>query len=134
MQPQKNFNHVNVRTSAILTNSYVASDVLGVDLDVPYRVQEYNQMVLLVDFTIGSLTSASIKVETSPDNSAWYQESFGSISAGTDTITLGVHTIAATGKYRIPIAIKDRYIRVSVIGTGTVTNSLMAIDIVTGNV
>ncbi len=93
-----------------------------------------NQLVLLVDFTIGSLTSASIKVEFSPDDLTYFQESFGSISGGTETVTLGVHTMAATGKYVIPLPIKFKFIKISAIGTGTTTNSLMTIRAIVGNV
>lgn len=89
-------------------------------------------MILLVDFTIGSLTTAEIKVEFSTDQTTYYQETFGSISGGTETDTLGIHQIGATGKYRIPIQLKDRFVKISAKGTGTVTNSLMAISAVVG--
>lgn len=117
----------NVRTAAILTGSYVAGTVLE-------NAHNYNQLVVLVSFTIGSLTTAEIKVEFSPDNSTWYQETFGSVSSGTDTLTVGEHSIGATGKFRIPVAIKDRYIRISAKGTGTATSSTMTIDAALGNV
>jgi hypothetical protein len=96
-------------------------------------VHENNQLQLYIDFTIGSLTSAEIKIEFSSDNSTWYQEAFGAISGGIDTLSLGEHTIGATGKYRISTPIKDRYIRVSVKGTGTVTDSSLAILSAFGN-
>jgi len=46
----------SVRSSAILTSSYVAGTILE-------SRQSHNQMIVLVDFTIGSLTSAEIKVD-----------------------------------------------------------------------
>ena len=118
----------SVRAAAILTTGYVAGTVIGTD----FQLYQHNQLVLLVNFTIGSLTNASIKVEFSPDNSTWYQETFSSISTTTDSVSLGVHLFAGTGKFRIAIPIKDRYIRVSAIGNGTVTNSTMTIDAVIG--
>lgn len=114
-----------IRASAVLTNSYVAGTTLS-------GAQVFSQLVLLVDFTIGSLTSAELKVEFSHDNSTFYQETFSSISAGTDTDTAGEHKFSATGKFCIPIAITAPYIKVSAKGTGTVTNSLMAIEAVFG--
>jgi len=116
-----------VRTAAILTTSYVTGTVLD---------QEHfnNQLVLLVNFTLGSLTTAEIRVEGSPDNTNFYQETFQSIATGTATETRGEHQISTTGLYRILIPIKDRYIRVSAKGTGTVTGSSMTIDAVTGEV
>lgn len=120
-----------IRASAVLTNAYV----VGTILDGPSGVGMHlmNQLMLYINFTIGSLTSASVKVEFSNDYVAgvnpgtWFQETFQAVSAGVATETLGVHTLTATGLYRLAINIKDKYIRVSAIGTGTVTNSLMDI-------
>jgi len=117
----------SVREAAILTGSYVAGTVIE-------QTHRQNQAVILVSFTKGSLTTAEIKVDFSPDNSTWYQETFQSVTGGTATETLGEHQIGASGNYRILIPIKDRYIRVSTKGTGTVTNSLMAIDLIQGEV
>lgn len=116
-----------VRSSAILTTSYVAGTVIS-------EAERNNQLVLLVSFTKGSLTSAEIKVEFSPDGTTYYQETFQSISTGTATETVGEHQISATGNYRIMVPIKDRYIKVSAKGTGTVTSSAMAITAVLGDV
>jgi hypothetical protein len=108
-----------------LTDGYVAGTVIS-------NVHNQNQLVLLVKFTIGSLTNADIKVEFSPDNSNYYQEAFSSISTTTSTESLGFHRLSASGNYRIPIAIKDRFIKISVIGNGTVTNSTCTIDAIIG--
>jgi hypothetical protein len=115
----------NVRSAAILTGSYVAGTVLE-------QTHEANQIILLIDFTKGSLTSLEIKVEFSPDNTTFYQETFQAISSGTATETLGEHTFTATGKYRIPVQIMDRYIKVSAKGTGTVTSSSVTVDALLG--
>jgi hypothetical protein len=127
---QQDYFDFNVRTAAILTNGYVAGTVIGtVD---PKTLHNYNQLLLYVDFTIGSLTDCQIKIEFSKDNSDFYQETMSSQSAGVSTDTMMVHKIAATGKYRIAIPIKDRYIKVSAIGTGTVTTSSLQIKAVIG--
>ncbi len=125
--PQLTYQKTEVRASAILTTSYVAGDVIG-------PINDENQIVVLANYTKGSSDSAEIKIEFSPDNSTWYQESFGSISGGTDTISLAEHTIAASGLYRIPVPVKDNYVRVSVKGTGTMTSSLMDVSVVNGRV
>lgn len=114
-----------VRTAAILTNSYVAGTVLT-------ELSSLNQLVLLIQFTKGSLTSAEYKIEFSPDNTTWYQETASSIAAGTSTDTLLEHTTTATGNLRVPIELKDRYVRISVKGTGTVTSSSMTVDAIVG--
>jgi hypothetical protein len=124
---------VTVRTAAILTDSYVAGTVIGGETTgEKSKPNEYNQLILYVAFTIGSLTSAQIKVEFSNDNSTYYQETAMSISGGTVTDTLAAHTIAATGNYRIAIPMNDRYVKISAKGTGTVTGSSMGIKAVLG--
>lgn len=121
-----------IRASTVLTGSYVAGTVIGpLGLGTRTDPVDNNQLNLYVSFTLGSLTSAEFKVEFSDDGSTYYQQSSSSVSGGTSTDTVLEHTITATGNYRIPISIADRYIKVSAKGTGTVTNSLMKIDAIT---
>jgi len=115
-----------IRTAAILTNSYVAGTTIE-------QARQYSQIVLLVSFTIGSLTSAELKVEFSPDNTTFYQETFEALSGGTGTLSLGEHTMAATGNYRIAIPARDNFVKISAKGTGTVTSSTITIEAVVGN-
>jgi len=120
-----------VRSSAILTGSYVAGTVIGPN----ELVEEENQLVIYVSFTIGALTSGQIKVEFSPDNSTYYQETIADLTTtfGTSIEKVLEHSYAATGLYRIPIEVKDRYIKISAKGTGAdATGSLMQIDLVVG--
>ena len=125
------YRHKNIRSSAVLTGSYVAATVLGPEgVSASIDPVNNNQLVLLVNFTIGSLTSAELKVEFSNDGTTYYQETASSISSGTSTDSLLAHSFTATGNYRLPIPLVDRYVKVSVKGTGTVTNSLMAVDAV----
>lgn len=116
---------VTVREAAILTGSYVAGTVFEMRDDT-------SQLNLYVDFTIGSLTSAEIKVEYSEDNSDYYQDTVKSISGGTTTLTVNEFQLTATGKYRISIPIKDRYTKVSIKGTGTASGSSAAIKAIFG--
>lgn len=120
-----------VRAAAILTGAYVAGTVLSYDNTNPAL---RNQLLLLVDFTIGSLTNADIKVEYSLDGTTYYQETFESISGGTATMSNGVYRLSSTGKYVIAIPIKMAYIKVSAIGNGTATASSMKIDAIVGTV
>ena len=114
-----------LRAAAILTNSYVNSSSVAVS-------EGETQLILLVDATLGSLTSIEVKVEFSDDDSTFFQETFGVMSSGTDTLSLGEHTITADGNYRIPIPIMDRFYRIAAKGTGTVTSSSLAVDGVLG--
>lgn len=107
-----------LRASAILTTSNVESEVMKID--------NYNQVELMLDFTKGSLTNILFFVEFKM-NDVWYQECSSAVSGGTSTDTLLVHTITATGKYRLVVPTGASEIRVTVKGTGTATNSLLAI-------
>lgn len=118
----------SIRSSAILTGSYIAGTILTPKGAPNGNPTLYNQLVLLVNFTKGSLTTAEIKVEFSQDGITYYQELSELASGGTVSETLVERALSATGKYRIPIDIADRYIKVSVKGTGTPTGSSMSVD------
>ena len=127
--------HKEVRASAVLTNSYVAAEIY--DISRPEGIKDLNQVVFYIDFTKGSLTSFEVKVEFSNDinfSGLVAQETFTVVTGGTNALTLGEHTATATGTYRLDIPVKDKFIRISAKGTGTVTNSLMAIEISAGTV
>ena len=119
-----------VRSSAILTNSYV----VGTTIKGPTGTGAHlmNQMCLLCTLTKGSLTSVEIKVEYSNDNTNWFQSTTETISGGTTTLALEERTIvcaalgAAVG-FTIEKQIKYPYIRISAKGTGTVTDSALSI-------
>ena len=128
---EQNYSEAIVRSSAILTGSYVAGTVIGT-LSAFSRTELNNQLLLYISFTKGSLTSAEVKIEYSADATTYYQETYSAISGATSTDTIGEHTMTATGNYRLAIPIKDRFIKVSAKGTGTTTNSLMAILAVIG--
>lgn len=118
---RENYINKTVRAAAILTNAYVSGTIIT-------EAQNYNQLILECFFTKGSLTDAQIKVEFSWDGTNYTQETFKSISSGTSTDSLGVHLLGATGNYNIAIPVVARYIKVSAIGTGTVTDSSLAIN------
>lgn len=126
---QLDYVYANVRASAVLTNGYVAGTVIPQNI-----VGMRNQLIILAKFTIGSLTDAQLKIEFSNDQgTTWYQEAFSSVSTTTDTLSLGVRKLGATGNYRIALPIcPGCAIRISAIGTGTVTDSLLLIDAIVG--
>lgn len=115
-----------VRSAAILTGLYVLGEVLDSGLR--------NQLVLIISFTKGSLTSAEIKLEFSYDGTNYFQETSRSVSGGTSTDSLLVHTYTADGSYILDLPLMYRYIKVSAKGTGTTTGSSMAISAVIGTV
>ena len=116
-----------VRASTILTGSYVAGTILGAETSHPTKCHDYNQMILKVRLTIGSLTSASVKVEFSSDDSTYDREISETNVGGAVTIDPVVRTFETSGNYAIPIPISTRYIKVSAIGSGDVTGSLLEI-------
>ena len=122
----RDYRKIPVRTAAILTNSYVAGTVIE-------NTEQNNQLVMLIQFTIGSLTTGQVKIEFSPDNTTWYQQVGTAYSSGTTTTDVAEYSFDATGNFEIPVPIKSRYIRISAKGTGTVTSSSMTIDAIVGN-
>ena len=126
-----NYSKKTLRSSAILTGSYVAADILGPQgKSTPLDPVENNQLVVLIALTLGSLTSAEVKVEFSDDGSTYYQETGSSVdvSTGLSTDAVIAHTYSATGNYSILIPIVDSDTKVSVKRIGTVTSALMAVD------
>jgi len=146
MPPFNNYQHMPVRDAAVLTTDYVAGSIIG---KVPSAVSSVppnpaylsgpvglnNQLILYVDYTKGSLTTAEIKIEFSDDGSDWYQETVDDVAASTGIITErpGVRSLADSGKFRIPIKINDQYIKVSIKGTGNVVGSSARISAIIGN-
>ena len=128
----QDYSYQAVRSSAVLTGSYVGGTVLGTPGTVPLQSYLLNQVVIYIDLTLGNLTSAEVKVEFSNDNSDFYQETAVAISGGVAGTSLLAYTFTASGKYRIPVPVKDKYIRISAKGTGDVTNSLMAVNAIVG--
>lgn len=108
-----------LRSSAVLTTSYDYSEAVECSLR--------NQLNLYIDTTIGSLTSIEVVVEFSNDKTNWFSETFQAVSAGVETDSVGNHAWTTTGKRRLFIPIADKYFRVGIKGTGTVTNSLASI-------
>lgn len=123
------YEQIVIRDAAILTNSYVASIVRWIDDNL--NLTDKNQVILYLDFTIGSLTSLEIKAEFSPDNVTFYQETSIDITSGTGTVNLFEYTITASGQYRLAIPVKDKYMKVSAKGTGTTTSSSLKITNIT---
>ena len=122
-----NYEPKSVRSSLILTTSYVAGTVIG-------DIKDNNQLVLLVDFTKGSLTTAEIKIEFSDDGVNYYQEASSSVTGGTDSISLLERQLSASASLSIYLPIKASFVKVSAKGTGTATGSLMAIKALVGQV
>lgn len=115
---------VSVRSAAILTNSYVAGTVAT-------QTRALNQLVVLLQFTIGSLTSMEMKVEFSNDNSTYYQETIDAPNSLSQyTSSVGERTFTATGNYSIAIPVAYNFIKISVKGTGTTTDSSCTVDAV----
>lgn len=128
-----------LRLSTVLTTSFVAAPIISSSnifgqSEVP-QLYTNNKLILFVNFTKGSLTSATVIVEFSPDGTNWYQETTDDLTLATGVIAEvpTTRTFSTTGKYKIVIPVSDIYIRVSAEGTGTVTGSLMTIDAVLAN-
>ena len=124
----KTYSIKTLRESLVLTDSYVAGTTFGPQgINTNRDPVSNNQLMLYIDFTKGSLTSAELKVEFSDDGTNWYQETSSAVASGESTDSLLNHKFTASGSYRLALPLCDRHVKVSVKGTGTMTGSLMAV-------
>jgi len=142
----QDYKTIVVRASAVLTNAYVAGVVIGVPINSATQlktndiVRDWNKLELDVDFTVGSLSAASIKIEFSEDNTNWYQLNKTAFTGGVGTPAVGFYNFTASFSGLLDVnadffggaGFKTQYIRISSSGTGTLTNSLMAITAIVG--
>lgn len=119
-EPFKGFREV--RSSAILTTSYVDTDVLD--------LRQFRRVALLFDYTQGSLTSMEYRIWTSIDNRNWFVEATETVGAGVITDDPGYYTTDDDEAYFKILNIYPSYVKLEVKGTGTVTGSLLAVTIV----
>lgn len=112
----KEFHTQSIRAAAILTDSYVASTIV--------RGDEYNFLGIQLAWTKGSLTSFELKIEGSNDGINYFQQITEITVGGAVTPALAYYTTTTAGSYNISVyPIRSKYIKVSVKGTGTTTNS-----------
>ena len=138
-----------IRPAAILTNSYVAANIIGATTEsalqpaVVWKVDDCSHLGLEIVFTLGSLTSLNLKIEFSDDNgTTWYQLSNSTTSGGVITPALANLNLTASANMYLNInsiffnggGFKTNQIRVSAQGVGTVTSSSLQITAVVGTI
>jgi hypothetical protein len=118
---------MTVRAAAVLTTSYVAAAQV-IDL------QNWNELTLLLDFTVGASSGFAIKVEVSDANQTnWYAiTAIGAATIATEVATIPVyaaeHTFAAvTKKYALPFPVNYRFMRVSAKALVSATSTSLTI-------
>ena len=119
----RDYRVTSIRAAAVLTTSYVVGTRLTND------IWRYNQLIVLVQLTLGSLSSAEVRVEASLDDSTWFKLPLTFPQTQTQLIVNpGEYTMTSSDNYAIAIPIAYNFIRISAKGTGTVTDSTMTID------
>ena len=114
----------SVRIATSLTNAWVAGTQLT-------GLGRFNQLILLVNFTLGALTTGRIKID-SVEGGSNYQHTVGSVAAGVTTVSQNEYRFTATGLYAIPVAIKTNTLEISAQGNVTDATSSMTIDAIVG--
>lgn len=115
---------VSLRSSAILSTSYVATDIT--------QFRGYKSLCLMFELEQGSLTSFQYKVWMSNDGVTWFLEATESIAVGIITDAEMYYTYTFTGdiNYFKIIPFNASYLKLEVKGTGAgVTNSSCAVDV-----
>lgn len=106
-----------VRASAVLTTGEVAGTSL--DLNEAWG----SEAVAQIDFTLGMLTNGIFRFYVSMDGTNFY-----TLMGPTGAVL--TQTLTASATNAIPIRANGwKFLRVSVQGTGTVTNSLAAVSL-----
>ena len=115
---------ITLREDAVLTGSYVVSDVF---VQHPHN---YPIVTFLFKVTQGGLTGLQFYIEGSNDGTTWYRVTSSSIASGAEALSVVETTRALSGNenfmYSIEGAKRQRY-RVWVKGVGTVTGSSLEI-------
>lgn len=124
----KDATRIVLREEAVLTTSYVVTPVNDAN-GALFDCSQFDAYNLYIDFTIGSLTSAEVKVEFSYDGTNWFQEPNSLVSGGTNTWTANVNIMTASCAIAPKMTMANKYMRVSCKGTGTVTGSKLAVAI-----
>ena len=114
----------SIRSASILTTSYVAWTAIWQNWKL---AEDNNQLLLYIDLTLWSLTSAEIKIEFSDDWVTYYWESVISISSWVASVDNLEYQFDTDWQYRLASQMKDRFVKVSAKGTGTVTGSSLEI-------
>ncbi len=109
-----------IRPDQVLTGSYVAGNIL--------ETINYKQVTIYVEYTKGDETSMQVKVETGNDTTTMYQDTEYTYAGGVDTGVPKVVTYSATGNYRIPLPVTDKYLKVSVQATGGTPTGTAMVD------
>lgn len=106
------------RSSAVLTTGEVAASAL--DLNEAWG----SNVNVHVEFTLGMLTNVVLRFYVSADGTNWKQ-----IHAPGSTVAAMVSTLTASASINIPVPALAgwKHFRVTAQGTGTVTNSLLAL-------
>jgi len=119
------YQYKEIREPSILSASYVSTLVRWINDNLDLTGE--NQIVLYIKFIKWSLDSMEMKIEFSPDNIDYYQESSVDIMNGTGTVNKFEYMFTSQWSYRVAVPIKDKYMKVSIKGTGDPTWSSCSI-------
>lgn len=107
------------RAAAILTTGEVAASAIDVNDIAPHT-----QIIVDVDFTLGSLTNVILKAYCSMDGSTYVQ-----MAEGPAATLAGVTLTASDTRYwALPVPTGAKWFRVTAQGTGTVTSSSLTLN------
>jgi len=118
---------VSIRAASVLTLSFV-------NAATTISMQNWNQLILWLDFTTGSSTGFTVRLEAADDEQLeWYKlpaidaAVIASNVASVPTYASEYTFAAVTDKYVLPIPANYRYIRVSAKALTSATDTSLAI-------
>lgn len=136
--PHVSSDPITVRAAAALTTSFVESSA--------FRAQDWNQLVLLCTFTLGSATDARIQVEvaspagdSAPVAADWHPVTYLDSSAAAvsgSTVSVPIrrleYVLSATDTYAIPLPLNYKWYRIRVKATSSGTGTSLTVLATTG--
>ena|ERR1700733_7792941 len=127
--------------SVVLTAGVPATSASVPSYTSVFSLGQVNQAEAYIQFTVGSLTNCSFEFQFSPDNLNWYTKPVldiggGSVASNYFQIPATKASIVMTQSQNIVVDLPSayQYGRIAVFGSGTTTNSSVAISIGSGAV
>jgi hypothetical protein len=122
-----------IRTATLPTTSYVYATIDTTGGQTYQTCARFNTLVLDIAFVKESATSFEILVEGSMDGTTYYPYTVGTFASSIDDVEKDVLTLtcskyAASDSVSIPIQVNHSFLRVGVKGTGTLTDTTVAVS------
>ena len=120
------------RTLTTITEVFSTGTDIATAKSGTIEVRGTETVTLYADVTGASTNKITVTLETSADNAIFFPLSTMTDSSGTTTVNNRKFEFtmnATANKFQIPINVQDNYLKITMVGTGTNTATLTALQI-----